>query len=563
MIDRIYRRRTKVITILFIFIWFICLSKLFYLQVITGKKIKKFENSSIHRLSLYGRRGAIYDRFGRVLATDIRGISIYVRKNEVVNGRNVCKNLEKMGFGDKDSLLNIMNNKRNYILIKRGLPLTYSLPAKMKGVELVEEWTRFYPNKEICGNLLGFVGKDGNGLEGMEYYLNRFLKGKNGWGIFERSDAGRLLPLPEYNELPPEPGENVYLTIDLDIQYILDEELKNAVKKFKASSGIAVCMNVKTGEILGVANVPEYNPNLMGSGKPDMWRNRLSNWKFEPGSIFKIVPASAYIEKGYPISKTITSDNEVIKIGNKTIKDIHSHPSFTFEDALVYSSNVGFVKVGNILGKNLLYLYAKEFGFGAKTPIGMPAVSSGYIPSILKLRNVDFANLCFGQGLSVTPIQIVSAYQSIANIGIMLKPLVVRKIENNNRVIYKANSRKIRRTISDSTAIILTKILTEVVRRGTGKAAKVTGLSIAGKTGTAQKYRDGTYDNNLYVSSFIGYFPAENPQMLVGVFIDEPRRAHLASEVTAPVFSNIVKRIISLPEYRHLRKCEVAKVMGK
>ena len=559
MIDRIYRRRTKVIATLFIFIWLICLSRLFYLQVISGKRMRKFENSSVHQLSLYGRRGTIYDRFGRVLATDIRSISIYVRKREVVNKKTVCRSLEKMGFGDKDSLLNVIN-KKNYTLIKRGLPLTYSLPVKMKGIELAEEWTRFYPNKEVCGNLLGFVGKDGNGLEGIEYYLDRFLKGKNGWGIFERSDAGKLLPLPEYNELPPEPGQDVYLAIDLDIQYILDEELKSAVDKFNASSGIAVCMDVKTGEILGVANVPEYNPNRMGKGKPDMWRNRLSNWEFEPGSIFKIVPASAYIEKGYPISKTITSDNEVIKIGNKTIKDIHHHPSFTFEDALVYSSNVGFVKIGNIIGKKLLFLYAKEFGFGAKPPIDMPAVSPGYIPSKLNLRKVDFANLSFGQGLSVTPIQILCAYQSIANRGIMLKPLVVKRIENNSRVIYKASSRKIRRTISDSTARILTNILIDVVRKGTGKRAKVSGLSIAGKTGTAQKFRNGTYDNNLYVSSFIGYFPAENPKMLVGIFIDEPKRVHLASEVAAPVFSNIVKRIVSLPRYRHLRNYEIAKL---
>ncbi len=559
MIDRIYRRRTKAITVIFVLVWVVCLSRLFYLQVIVGKRMKRYENSSMYQLSLYGRRGTIYDRYGRVFATDIKGISIYARRSAIKDKGSVGKKLEKMGFMERDTFKKIMGRK-DYVLIKRGLPLNYSLPAKISGLELVEEWSRFYPNKEIGGNLLGFVGIDGNGLEGMEYFLNRFLKGKNGWGVFERSDAGRLLPLPEYNEIPPEPGEDVYLTIDLDIQYILDEELKKTVDKFKAKSGIAVCIDVKNGEILGVANTPEYNSNLMGKGNPKMWRNRLANWKFEPGSIFKIVPASAYIEKGYSITRVITSENEVIKMGNQTIKDIHSHPAFTFEDALIYSSNVGFAKISHIIGKRLLFMYAREFGFGAKTQIDMPAVSSGYIPSPLKARSIDIANLSYGQGLSVTPIQVISAYQSIANRGIMLKPTIIEKIETNGKTIYTVTTKKIRRTISDSTAAILTRILAEVVEKGTGRRAKVTGLSIAGKTGTAQQYRNGTYDNNLYVSSFIGYFPAAHPEMCVGVFINEPKMVHLASEVTAPAFANIVKRIIALPEYRHLRAYEIAKV---
>jgi len=545
MIDRIYRKRTKTITVLFILLWFICITKLFYIQVIDGKRIKKYEDASIYQLSLYGKRGNIYDRDGRCFATDIRGISVYARKSEIKDKEDFCKRVEKMGFGQKDTLLNMIKKKK-YVGIKKGLPLNYIPPVKMRGIEFVEEWTRFYPNNEIGGNLIGFVGKDGNGLEGMEYLLNRFLKGKNGWSVFERSDAGKLLPLPEYNAIPPEPGTDVYLTLDLDIQYILDEELKKAVDKFNAKSGIAVCMDVKTGEILGVANCPEYNPNLSGKGNPKIWRNRLSNWKFEPGSIFKIVPASAYIEKGEPIDSIITSKNKIIKIGDKIIKDIHPHPAFTFEDALIYSSNVGFVKIGNIIGRRLLYTYAKNFGFGSKSQIDMPAVSPGYIPSPLKINKVDLANLSFGQGLSITPIQIISAYQSIANKGIMLKPIVIKKIEKNGNVIYYSKKKKIRRTISESTAEILTRILTEVVEKGTGKRAKLTGLSLAGKTGTAQKYYNDTYDNNLYVSSFIGFFPDDAPEMLVGVFIDEPERFHLASEVAAPAFKNIIKKIITL-----------------
>ncbi len=462
--------KIRIFGVFLILIFLGLLSRVFYLQIIKYKKCaSEIENLVECFRILYPERGTIYDRNGKILATNVKGKRIY--------------------------------------------PLS------------------------VCRELIGFVSVDGSGLGGIEYEFDKILRGKKGIMELGRTPTGRIYPHPQYSIKPAIDGKDIILTIDADIQQIIEEALEDAVKAQRAKSGSVIVLNPKTGEILGIATYPH-----------NVERLRPVTDLFEPGSTFKIATMLAVLKDNKIKPQDIVDDKGEIKVGDIEIKDLEKHGPITFAEAVWISSNVGFVKMARLVGKRRLYEEARLLGFGAKTGIKLPAEGKGWLPPYTRWTDADFACIAFGQGISCTLLQLAMAYQAIANKGILLKPRIVLEIRKGNKVYYSSKVEKVRRVCSEEVAKELTQLLIGVVEYGTGKLTKMKGIKIAGKTGTAQKFIKGKYSEDKNISTFVGFLPADDPQILVACMLDEPRYG-LSSEVCVPLFRKIVKRIIKLKDY--------------
>lgn len=496
------------------------------------------------------KRGGIYDRRGRVLAVNLDVESVYCDPQEVDSPAETASALAKATGMRYGSVLEKVSSKNRFSWVKRKLSREAAgklKDLKLKGVAFVPELKRFYPKGRLASHVLGFVGIDNQPLEGLELEYEEVLRGRAGSVLFERDAGGR--PLSEGLDFQSG-GNSLVLTVDEGLQYIVEKELDEALEKWEASSASAVMMNPFSGEILAVANRPTYDLNNPSKYRASARRNRAITDLYEPGSTFKVVTAAGALEEGVvDTEEEFDCSKGFIRVGRRAIWDTHNHGVITFKDVIKTSSNVGTIQVGQKLGQEKLYEYAKRFGFGQETGIDLPGEAGGVLKSPEKWSGTTLAAMSIGYEVAVTPLQVLRAYSAVANGGLLLRPYLVSKmISPEGEIIYSAEPEIQGRAISRETADILKDILISVTQLGgTASRASVEGNRVAGKTGTAKLIdrETGGYSDKRYASSFVGFVPADNPRVALIIVVYAPKGEHYGGLVAAPLFRKIANQTLA------------------
>ena len=557
MFIRKINSRIKIFLIIFLFIFLVIIGRVIYIQVFEYKKLSSLANDLWSRdLPIEGDRGLILDRNGVVLADNITTTSLVLIPNQIKNKDEVSEDLAK--------ILNVTKEEMDKHVFKEtsiervhpeGRRLSYEIADKIEnlhydGVYLVRESKRYYPYGELLSHVLGYVGIDNQGLSGIELMYDEYLKGESG-AIKYFSDAkGNKLNLSEIY-LESSPGMNVYLTIDINIQLALERELNNAESTLEPDHSLGVVIDPNTGEILAMASRPTFDPNTYQNFSVEVLNRNLPIWMtYEPGSTFKIITMSSAVEeKVIDIFNDTFYDSGHVNISGSRIGCWKSggHGMQTYLQVLENSCNPGFVKLGQLLGKEKLFSYFDLFGFGSKTGIDLNGESKGIMFPLNKVGELELVTSAFGQGISVTPIQQVTAVSSVVNGGNLYEPYIVKSVNESSSggIIIQNNPILKRKTISKETSDIMKYSLESVVARGGGHYAYIDGYRIGGKTGTAQKVENGRYLVNNYIMSFMSIVPANNPKAVFYLAIDNPKHtALLSSHTTAPIARRVLLDII-------------------
>ncbi|MCP4649236.1 MAG: hypothetical protein GY853_04025 [PVC group bacterium] len=497
----------------------------------------------------------IYDRNKKVFALSLKVSSVYAEPRIIDNKHRVAGQLASVLNLDQSKVLERINRDKLFVWVKRKISEEEAAKVtelKLPGVGLLKENKRYYPNNTLASHVLGFVGIDDYGLEGLERVFNKYLTGEFGWRSLLRDAKKRMLPAFEYELVPAVDGYNVQLTIDEVIQHIVEEELENAFKKHKARGASIVVMDPNTGEIYALANRPCYDPNFFRESTPECRRNRAVCDFFEPGSIFKVITASAALEeKVVSLEETFFCENGKYRIGGHTLHDHKPHGNLSFVEIIEKSSNIGVAKVAHKLGEKALYKYIQKFKFGTPTGVELSGESGGMVRPVSKWSKYSLAAIPMGHEIAVTVLQMSRAMSAIANGGYLVSPYIVKRIiDNNGEVIREfGQEQPAEQIISKQTSDAMRQILKRVVVSGTGRRAAIKGYSAGGKTGTAQKIDpNGGYSHSKFMASFIGFVPVENPRFVIAVVFDEPRPYYYGGLVCGPVFKNIAEKILKYME---------------
>ena len=550
--------RLASILAIFLILFIALLSRAFQLQVLSGEKLKKLaQRQHITTLPIHSERGMIYDRNGEKLAMSVMADSVCADPTRISDPAKASRQIAAVLGLDPPSVYKKISEPKSFCWLARKIDVQKAAKveaADIEGVFLIKEPKRFYPNGQLAAHLIGFSGFDAEGLEGLERKYDAYLKGTPESLAWARDAKGKKLFLHvEHNAAAKNDSANLVLTIDSRIQYLVESHLKEAVLDKGAKGGIAIVMDPKTGEILAMANEKGFNPNNIKGLTSDAWKNRAVADVFDPGSTFKpFLVAGALEEKVVKESDRFYCEDGHYAIANRVIREANRkrHGYLAVRDILKYSSNIGSAKIAEKLGKDKYYSYIKNFGFGSKTGIDLSGEGAGLLRPVKSWTKVDTANIGFGQGISVTAIQLITAMSAIANGGVLMKPYIVRGLtDKNNNPIKMYAPETVRRVVSAETAKRLTAMLTEVVgaEDGTGKRAHIMNVAVAGKTGTAQKFdfARGSYSSEKVRTSFIGFFPSDNPQVAILVMLDEPQRDKWGGVAAAPVFKNIGEQILN------------------
>ena len=521
-------------------------ARLVYLQVIRHEKyVARAKDQQEQTLEIPGERGELVDRNGRSLAYSVQADSIYAVPTEAGDPAEaaaaLCGALDDCAASERRAIAERIRQRRYFAWVKRQASPDEArrvAALKLSGVGLQKESRRFYPNKSLAAHALGYVGVDNQGLNGIEAAYDVLIRGRSG-AVLIQTDARRQTF--SRIERPPMSGATLELTLDLNLQYLVERELRVGVRENRAAGGTAVVMDPRTGEILALANWPTFNPNVFRESDEHERRNFGIQNLYEPGSTFKLVTASAALEEhAVRPDELIDVSAGLIRFGNRVIRDDHPNGVLTFEDVIVKSSNVGAIKVGMRLGAERLGAYVNRFGFGRRSSPDFPAENPGITWDPAKLTPSALASVSMGYQVAVTPLQMAAAVSSIANRGELIQPRLVRAVIADGRrtpVPHKV----VRRTVSTGTAAVLTEMMEQVVERGTARSAQIEGFTVAGKTGTAQKVVDRRYSNSEYYASFVGFVPSRNPVFAIVVVIDSPHgnNSYYGGTVAAPVFQRI------------------------
>lgn len=535
--------------VFFIFL-LLCVGRLLFIQFFRSSYLTSIANKQHNQIvELEPRRGTIYDSNLKAQAFNMSMDSLYAVPNAIKDKESVINKLNSI-LGLKHSYLeDRLNRKKSFIWLARKIAPDQAAAIKklnIKGLDFLKETKRIYPNSYLASHIIGFSGMDNVGLEGVERTYDRYLKGVPGWAVFLRDARQKKLDIWEKMVVPVD-GEDIVLTIDEVIQYIAERELDKAFRDFNAKGASIVVMDPHTGRILAIANRPTYDLNDHSQVSKDAMRNRAICDLLEPGSVFKIVTASAALEeKKITEEDVIFCENGSYKVGGRILHDHRPHGLLTFRQVIEESSNIGTVKVAQRLGQDKLYQYVRAFGFGSKLGIDISGEISGIINPPRLWSKTSITAIPMGHEVGVTALQLASAISVIANGGQLMKPYIIDSVRDNQGRLIKQNKPVlIHKVISLDTAMRIKKILTGVIEEGTGKLAKVTGFSAAGKTGTAQKIEPGGgYSHSKYVASFIGFAPAEDPMLTIVVIVDEPHPYYFGGVVAAPVFQKVARDAI-------------------
>lgn len=560
MFTKITNRRIKIIFILMSFMFLLIVFKVLWIEVIDYNKLSKYAESLWSReLPVEADRGKITDRNGVVLADNVTTTSLVLIPNQIKDKEKTTKELSNILNVSYDDMKKHVYKKTSIERVHpEGRRLPFEIADKISnlnldGVYLVKESKRYYPYGNLLSHSLGYVGIDNQGLSGLELQYDKYLSGNKGAiKYFSDAKGNKLNKSEMYVE--PTNGMNLNLTIDINIQRSIERELDNIVDMFSPDNALAIVMNPKTGEILGMGSRPDFNPNNYKNYSTEILSRNLPIWSsYEPGSTFKIITMASSVEEGIvDLDKDHFYDSGSVKVDGSTLRcwKAGGHGDQTFLEVLQNSCNPGFVKLGQMLGKDRLFGYIRKFGFGSKTGIDLNGEATGIIFDLDRVGNVELSTTAFGQGVSVTPIQQVSAVSSVVNGGYLYSPYIVKSItDNTNTILYENKTKLIRNTISSNTSMIMRRALEYVVAKGGGKSAYIEGYRIGGKTGTAQKVENGRYLVGNYIMSFMSVVPSNDPEAVFYLAIDNPKNtALLSSYTTTPIARRILLDIIDTLE---------------
>jgi len=536
--------RHALLLVLFLLVFGAVALRLMWVQVVSAPALaRKATAQRLRDIELPPRRGTIYDREGEPLAVSIGARTVFASPNQITDKAGTARALASSLGVDEAQLLQKLQRDSGFVYIARKVDMSRATALEeldLEGIGFLDDFQRLYPSGELASQVLGFVGMEDAGLGGIELYYNEVLGGTPGVVLGERDPQGRPIPGGIQKTIEPVHGNDVVLTIDKDIQYEAQVEIAKAVKEWNAKSGSVVIMNPKNGEIYAMATAPGFNPNEYGKAKAESIRNKPITDAYEPGSTAKCLTASAVIERGLYTPKSKLSLPSTLRVGGRTIHESHGRAAvrWTLTEIVTNSSNVGTVKLGLKLGEDGLYDSFSAFGLTEKTGVDFPGEAKGWLPPVDQWSASSIGNIPFGQGVSMTPLQLVRAIGAIANNGELTTPHFLLDVPHSPEA---APVWPTKRAISEKTAESVTTMLEAVVTEGTGTSAAVAGYRVAGKTGTAQKAEPGGrgYSGGKFVGSFIGYLPAEDPQAVVCVTLDEPRNAIYGGTVAAPTFSKL------------------------
>lgn len=546
--------KAKIITVfIFVcFLWSLLIFRAAYLQFLPHDKLNALQTRQFQTVvTLPARRGTVYDTNGKELAMSAPSYSLYADPKIITDKKKTAEKLARIiEQNPREVYGKIRDGKKRFVWIDRLISASAAeeiRQLKLKGFGLVEDWKRVYPNDSLLGSTLGFLGKEGQALEGLELYHDKELRGEKKKVVTRRDARGR--PLVQdgllFTENPQ--GKELKLTIDSDLQYFVESEMAGTIREFDASGGWAVVLDAKTSAIRAIASLPSFDPNHPQSASAFVRRNRAVTDTFEPGSTLKTFVLAQAVDNGVVKPNTrIFCENGHFRIGKRVIHEAeadHSQGTITVNEVLAYSSNIGTAKVALMMGDDRLKAGLQSFGFGEKSGVDLPGEARG-ITVKLPWNDHLLANVSFGQGITVTPLQLANAYAAIANGGTLRRPFIVESITDpESGETVKTEPQDIRRVISEETAAKMRLMLAGVTAgNGTGASARVPGYIVGGKTGTAQKIKTvgRGYMKGGYIGSFAGFIPANDPKYVIFVGIDYPKRiSYYGTTVAAPLFSKI------------------------
>lgn len=538
--------RRRIVVLFFFFALGVLLlgGRLFFLQVLQGEVYQQQAlEQRLRELYIQPSRGTIYDREGRKLAFDISVDSVVANPVQVTEKEQTARQLAEILNLEQEEVLAKLSSEVSFVWIRRKIEADLAQRIRelnLPGIYLVEETKRYYPEGAVAANVIGFAGIDNQGLEGIEVTYDNFLRGSRGRVLGEATGIGTDIPDGFKKYIPSQDGHNLFLTIDKVIQYIVERQLDRIMLEYQPKAAVIIVTNPRTGEVLAMGVRPTYDPNDP-LANPDNWRNLAIWYNYEPGSTFKIVTAAAALEEGVVSARDSFFCGGAITVAGSSIGCVSAHGDQSLAEVIKNSCNVGFVTIGQRLGRDAFYRYIEGFGFGKPTGIPLPGEEGGILLPRNRVGPVELANNAFGHGIAVTPIQMISMVGAIANDGILLQPQIVREIyDHEGNLVQGFTPRAVGQVVSRQTARELAGYLQEVIADGTGRGAAVEGYNLAGKTGTAQKIIDGRYASDKHVASFVGFGPVEDPQLAVLVVVDEPKGAYYGGLVAAPAFSAIM-----------------------
>ncbi len=545
--------------VIFIFVlgaYGIILARLYNVQIINHDKYKL---AAIRRhnkpIKVKAERGTIYDRNGEVLAysKNVGDFEVYTPKLKEKNKKRIAGFLAK--FFDKDSLYyyNLMNSGKKNLTLEKNVPTFKALPiinSVVLGLSFNEKFPRKYPYGEVAAHVLGFVNRNNVAVTGVEKEYDKYLKGKAGFILMKRDAMGRMVSIDEERSIMPEKGANVYLTIDLTFQKILEKVLSDGVKTFKGKSAVGIIEDPNTGEIVAMASIPNYDPNNYNLFKTSALKNIAISNAYEPGSTMKSIFMSVLLNEGkVSANERINTENGSYLFMGRRISDTHKYENLTVREVLEHSSNIGMAKLSLRIDSKTIFKYLRNFGFGIKTGIDLPGEIRGRLLPVKQLTTMNKSAVSRGYAISVTGIQLTNAYSALVNGGILFTPFVVKKVVKNDETIVNNEPEEIRQVINSQTSSVIKTWLIGVVENGTAKAARFEDMYVGGKTGTAEVLVNGKYERNEYYTSFVGYFPAESPKYVCYIWVERPQKAKAGGLVAAPIFKKVVSEIIkSHPE---------------
>ncbi|MDL2280432.1 stage V sporulation protein D [Selenomonadales bacterium OttesenSCG-928-I06] len=544
----------KRIVILFLIVAVIItglLCRLAYLQFYKSSWLK--ENAieqRIREIPVEAKRGKIFDRNGKELAISINAESIYAIPAEIQNAEDTAAKLAAILDLEEDKLKKKLKQRMSFAWLKRRVDSETALKIKtldIKGIGITQESKRFYPNDNLASHVIGFTGIDNQGLDGVELTFDNYLRGRQGAIIIEYDARGHEIPQANHKYVSPTDGNDIYLTIDVVIQEIVEKALENTLRETQAKSVTIVALDPRDGSILALANKPDYNPNRFSEYSPKLWRNTAVSNVYEPGSTFKIITVASVLG-----DKVVSLQDRFYDYGGIAVqgRTIHcwkhgGHGSQTFSEVVQNSCNPGFVSCALRLGIDPFYRYIENFGFGQPTNIDLPGEAKGIVIKRENVKPINLATMSIGQSIAVTPIQLITAAAAIANDGTLFRPQILKEVKDKeNNIIRPFEKDVVSKVIDKETTNEIKNVLEKVVSLGTGKNAFVDGIKVAGKTGTAQKVGASGYEAGKYVASFIGFAPYDNPKIVMLIIIDEPVGIYYGGQIAAPVFGKVMAEIL-------------------
>jgi len=548
-------RRLRITSWLGLILWSMVIARLVQIQGFLGEAYaERAYGQYVRQTSLSAKRGSLLDRRGTEMAADVKARSFYARPERVQDPQAIASFFARLNGFNSEKIVGQLSGDRSFVYLARQVDASAvdAQADSFAGVYSHSATRRFYPLGSLAGQLLGHTNIDNEGREGIERAFDGVLRETEGAQVAYVDARGLQVPGSIQQRTAAENGRSIVLTIDALYQSILEEELARSIKEADAASAMGVILEPNTGEVLAMANVPLFDPNHSGRSTAVKRRNRVIADAYEPGSTFKVITAAAVLEDGLAeVGERVDCEEGLLRLSNgDLIRDITPHGELSFAEVIEQSSNIGVIKFARRLPRARFYQYIRSFGFATRSGVELPAESSGLLQRVDRWSDRSQETISIGQEISVTALQLAQAYTAIANGGELLIPQVVKGYaDRDGRLEEERAPRVLRRVISEKTSATLRKILHGVVDRGTGSRARIAGVSVAGKTGTAQKAAvdERGYDPDASIVSFAGFLPVEKPQFVCVVVVDDPRKERWGGSVAAPAFQRVMQRIVHLP----------------